>query len=374
MRATAAPEGPKKSSGKRSLFQSEVDVIRNLLQRGIGILLANIRDMINDRHGVEAISNKEVKLFMLEHFQDKIQFCEFEQANESLLAFSSDLEMRDVIKKLRSLKTVKIAAQTIRKCLLEADFDLEDKYCDAQELNHSWKDMVLPAVPGAFFSVLYNVNQTKLLAETISNCDDSTEKESEVNDSVTEDRKITKLKALYQIMYYNVHNGRRRTPLHLIAAHNIYDKCKSQKLITSLNQIGVCISYNEIQRERKSLAHYTFIEGEDWGVTIPSHFVKENFTVATLDNFDHTDRASTSGWLSNHDTVTALFQEKPEVLPSKPKKSNISIQQSEQSNKLPCQELRLCNRGKKELILPETFIVSEEKPNLPHVNRGILTH
>ena len=166
MRATAAPKGPRKSSGKRSLFQSDVDVIRNLLQRGIGIPLSDIRDMINDKHGVETISNKEVKLLLLEHFQDKIQFCESEQANESLLAFSSDLEMRDVIKKLRSLNTVKIAAQITRKCLLEADFDLEDKYCYAQELNHSWQDMVLLAGLGAFFSVLYNVKQTKLLAET----------------------------------------------------------------------------------------------------------------------------------------------------------------------------------------------------------------
>ena len=179
---------------------------------------------------------------MLEHFQDEIQFCESEQANESLIAFSSDLEMTDVIKKLRSSNTVKIAAQTIRKCLLEDDFDLEDKSCDAQELSHSWKDMVLPAGLRAFFAILYNVNQTKSLAETITNCDDSTEKESEVNDSVAEDRKITKLKALYQIMYYNVHNGRRGTPLHLMAAHNIYDKCKSRELITSLNRIDVCIS------------------------------------------------------------------------------------------------------------------------------------
>ena len=146
---------------------------------------------------------------------------------------------------------MKIAAQTIRKCLLEADFDLEDKYCDAQKLNHSCKDMVLPAGLGAFFSVLCNVNQTKLHAETIINRDDSTEKENEVNGSVAEDRKITKLKALYQIMYYNVHNDRRKTPLHLMAAHNIYDKCKSRELITSLNRIGVCISYNEIQRERE---------------------------------------------------------------------------------------------------------------------------
>ena len=140
------------------MFQSEVDVIRNLLQRGIGIPLFDIRDMINDKHGVYTISNKEVKLFILEHFQDKIQFFESEQASKFLLAFSSDLEMRDILKKLRSLNALKIAAQTIRKCLFEADFGLGDKCCDAQELNHPWKDMLLPAGLGAFFSVLYNVN------------------------------------------------------------------------------------------------------------------------------------------------------------------------------------------------------------------------
>ena len=53
------------------------------------------------------------------------------------------------------------------------------------------------------------------------------------------------------------------------------------------------------------------------------------------------------------------------------KKSEVCIQQLEQSNKLPCQELGLCNRGKKELILPETFTVSQEKPNIPRVNRDI---
>ena len=162
MRATAATEGLKKSLGKRSLPQSEVVVMKNFLQQGIGIPLSNLRDMINDKRRVDTVSNKEVKLFMLEHFQDKIQFCESEQANKSLLALSSDLEMRDVIKKLQSMNTVKIAAQTTRKCFLEADFGLEDKYCDAQELNHSWKDMVLLAGLGAFFSVLYNVNAKKV--------------------------------------------------------------------------------------------------------------------------------------------------------------------------------------------------------------------
>ena len=118
-------------------------------------------------------------------------------------------------------------------------------------------------------------------------------------------------------------------------------------------------------KDRKSLAHYTFKQGENWRVPVPSHFVKNNFTIAAFDNFD----SSTSGMLSNHDTVTVLFQEKPEVLPSKPKKSDICIQQSEKSNFLV--KNRDCSCGKKELILPETFTVLQEKPNLLHVNKGI---
>ena len=119
--------------------------------------------MINDKLRVDTISNREVKLFTLEHFQDKIHFCESEQTNKSLPPFSSDLAMRDAIKRLWSLNTVKIAAQTIRKYLLEPDFGLEDKYCDAQELNHSWKDILLPAGLGALFSILYNVDKQSYL-------------------------------------------------------------------------------------------------------------------------------------------------------------------------------------------------------------------
>ena len=123
--ATAATKEPKKLSGKRSLFQSEVDVIKNLLQRRIGILLSDIRDMVNDKHRVDKISNKKVKLSMLEHFQDKIQFCKPEQANKSLLAFSSDLEMR-CYENVAILEHCENSCSD-NKCLLEADFGLEDK-------------------------------------------------------------------------------------------------------------------------------------------------------------------------------------------------------------------------------------------------------
>ena len=49
--------------------------------KGIGIPLSDVSDLINEKHGEEIISNKEIKLFMMEHFQDDIQFCQPEQRN-----------------------------------------------------------------------------------------------------------------------------------------------------------------------------------------------------------------------------------------------------------------------------------------------------
>ena len=87
-RATATHKPNRKYSNKRCLFLAEVRTINDLITKGIGIPLSDIRDLINEKYGEEIISNKEVKLFMMEHFQDDIQFCQSEQRNESLLAFS----------------------------------------------------------------------------------------------------------------------------------------------------------------------------------------------------------------------------------------------------------------------------------------------
>ena len=310
---------------------------------------------------------------MMEHFQDEIQFCQPEQRNESLIVFSSNLEMKDVIQKLRSLSNTKKAAQEIRKILLETEFDLEGRFCDAEELKRSWEKIVLPPSVCAFFSALFNINQTKLMSHNsgehccVYDEDDNTNEGDNERDCMSERVRVTKMKSLYQMMFYNVHNGRKKTPLHLMAAHNVYDKCKSRELITTLNRIGVCVSYNEIQRSRKNLAHFAFKEGEKYGVPIPSHFVRENFTIAALDNFDHADRSSPTGMMSNHDTVMVLFQIKPEHTPSKPNKSQVGMQQPLKSTTLPCQKLRTYSRGKKELILPTSFSVPHDTLVLPNI-------
>ena len=55
--------------------------------------------------------------------------------------------------------------------------------------------------------------------------------------------KSMKIGSLFQIMFYNLHNGNKRTPLDVMNVVEIYQQCKSRELITSFNRSGLCISY-----------------------------------------------------------------------------------------------------------------------------------
>ena len=60
------------------------------------------------------------------------------------------------------------------------------------------------------------------------------------------------------MMYYTVHNGRKKTLLHLMVAHNVYHKYKSRELITSLNHILASVSYEikKIEKQLGTLCNY----------------------------------------------------------------------------------------------------------------------
>ena len=55
--------------------------------------------------------------------------------------------------------------------------------------------------------------------------------------------KSIKIGPLFQIMFYNFHNGNKKTPLHVVNLVEIYGQCKSREFITSLKGSGLCISY-----------------------------------------------------------------------------------------------------------------------------------
>ena len=65
---------------------------------------------------------------------------------------------------MRSFNTIKVVDELIRKRMLEENFNLKDTFCDAEQFKHSWKARRLPQTVCAFFSVLLNINQTKVMS------------------------------------------------------------------------------------------------------------------------------------------------------------------------------------------------------------------
>ena len=238
----ALDEGkPPRISLKRQSFREELEAIKDLLDRGVGLPISDIRESINCKYGEEFISNKEVKLYLTEHFDTKIQFCPSERRNESLFVFSSTLSLEDVVKKLRSVNVMKEAAEIIREALKRADFNLNDKFGDAYELVSSWEGTAMPDCLMSFFSSLLKVPHTHLqsiLNKDISGIyeqDDDYETEpsdteitiTQPNEMILSLRTVVQISSMFQIMFYTLHSGHKKTPLHLMTGHTVYEKCKS---------------------------------------------------------------------------------------------------------------------------------------------------
>ena len=155
-----------------------------------------------------------------------------------------------------------------------------------------------------------------------------------------------------------VHNGRCRTPLHLMCAEVIHAICKSKTLITSLNHLGMSVSYDEILRFQNDLADLVCKTGTD-DVPLPSHLNSKNFTTASFDNCDH-EEATLSGLGSTHDTVSVLYEDKSDVVRRKPhilESGEVHGPKSFQKT-LKCQEVKDFFKPKKKGEIPSDYLVS----------------
>ncbi|KAG0724293.1 hypothetical protein GWK47_040864 [Chionoecetes opilio] len=125
-------------------------------------------------------------------------------------------------------------------------------------------------------------------------------------------------------MYYVHHCGRKRTPMHIMNAESVHALGRGGKIVTSiLNHEGLAFSYTELRRYQHDLASFTAQHNKDH-IALPSHFDPGQFTSGAIDNWDHEGAR-----VSEHDTVTVLFQDKPVSSPCKPKISDTQYYQSQ---------------------------------------------
>ncbi len=231
-----------KHTVKANAFKMLMKEITPELQKGIGFKLSSLRDTLNSNmKEVEySFKNREVKLFLMQHFKSKIAFSQSTSANKSDMVFMANITQSEMVDVLRSHSPLEESANIIRQELLNVDFDLDDKFCDAQELEKAWNDMIIPESLLLFMSVLFNFNP-----EHFSTVNPETDEEDEEEETIEDDTgaqeehiksnisvvKKRKMLALFQEMYYVLHRGRKRTPMHVMNAESVHTVCKSKQII-----------------------------------------------------------------------------------------------------------------------------------------------
>ena len=107
----------------------------------------------------------------------------------------------------------------------------------------------------------------------IPNDDESNALDDDKNVSQTFDIPL-KIKSLFQLIYCNIHMGKKKIPLHIMNSSAIYEKCKSRELLTPFNCLGLCVSYKGTKLHRNNLAKLAISRSNDTGIPLPTHFRK----------------------------------------------------------------------------------------------------
>ncbi|KAG0723281.1 hypothetical protein GWK47_042958 [Chionoecetes opilio] len=171
-------------------------------------------------------------------------------------------------------------------------------------------------------------------------------------------RRCRKLQSLFQTMYYVHHCGRKRTPMHIMNAESVHALGRRGKIVTSiLNHEGLALSYMELRRYQHDLASFTAQHNKD-RIALPSHFDPGQFTSGAIDNWDHEGAR-----VSEHDTVTVLFQDKPVSSPCKPNISDTQVTHGPQAFKeiLPCQILSDFHKSARNPDNPASYKTLDQK-------------
>ena len=138
---------------KQLLWSNVIPDIENGLSEGAGYELSYVRDCMNKELGLDSkVTNKEIKILLVNHFGDKITFSRSNQATKSLMFFSKSVPIENIAETVRTSDPISQSADMIRQCLLDMNFDLQDRFCDSKDLEIAWENMVIPKPLLNFFS------------------------------------------------------------------------------------------------------------------------------------------------------------------------------------------------------------------------------
>lgn len=320
------------------VFEAFQNLLSKLQLDSNGYALSDCRIIVNnalqpDQH----ICNRKLKHMLVDHFGEEICFTYPKDRNKSQMFFSSKISSVSLSEKIRAFDCVKLCAEKLRKECLDYDFGLTGKFGDANDLTLSMYDYESgrPENWKIFFDKLLPSHSKS--KQVIKKCD-----------------------SIFQIAYTLVHDGRKKTPMHISIAQTIHEASRSKTLIRVLNHLGLCMSYDELERQDHSLVCRTLKRNEKYRLPLPPVINSSIPIHGAMDNFDH-EEDTKSGIGGSHDTVLVLFQETSEQPVHTEEMSyahTFSIDKRKRALgfTLPCQQLLKSGKGNKRGDIPHDYV------------------
>ena len=299
-----------------------------------GYAISECRDLINkkfEEDGMKvSIRNRDIKDYLQKKFGYEIGFCSAHQKSDSEMFFSTQISKGDLVGKIRSTDVVSECAKMLRNESKDYNFRLDSSYCDGNDVSVS-NDLFKenrPPLWDKFTS--YFVDQVSISDEKQRVCD-----------------------TVFQILHKMVHNNQRRTPVSVSLAESISELGRSKHLITIGCRLGICSSYDELQRIDTGIIGRTIDLTGDCRVPVPPHIDSDSIIHGATDNFDHNDC---------HHSILMLFQNSPD---EKQLNDSISYRPGTTSSRerklltaLPCQTLIDVQKGHKRGSIPPNYATS----------------
>ena len=152
---------------KKNLFIRALPHLKEMINKKVVYSIRELRDftlsMKSEEEKLESeFRIRDMKQMMSDEFSDSITFIPNPRINESDIVFSSDITKAELAVKINNLDVMKKSGEQLRQSLLDVDFGLDDKFCDADDLKDAWENTIMPSELSTFFSSLFNIPKHKL--------------------------------------------------------------------------------------------------------------------------------------------------------------------------------------------------------------------
>ena len=260
----------------------------------------------------ESYRSEKLKRRLQNYFGDLLVFQKQTDPSKPELIYSSHISLKDVINAASKSTSISIPnlAGTSTK-----DADSEEKrtlYHAAQiikaEIKTSQGIEIQPLATDELtlsrMKSIISASLIKFLSWVIARKGSSDDVEAQATLNEADERHAL---MIAQDILHTATHGRFKTPKHVGLAMTIRHLTGSKQLITILNRMGDCSSYDEVEAIHTSLAMEVLAKSETTGVVIPSNIVPGVLVQAAADNNDINEE-TLDGKQTTHATTIVLFQ------------------------------------------------------------------